>query len=199
MCKSLLPVLSDLQPVWIIWWFDNQMKCLIFGEATVLSSTVAVPLVFPDHRDQCQAFPGKGCSLFNTFFSLSLFFFLSFSFSFFSLSLFSFFFLLFFFFFLVGLRFELRASRLHSHSTAWATPPVYLSWLFWSGFLWTVCPGWPQTAILPISASQVARITGMSHHCLANTHSFIKAVTDFISSHREEAANSLRVLLRSVL
>jgi hypothetical protein len=27
----------------------------------------------------------------------------------------------------------------------------------------TICPGWPQTSILPISASQVARITGVSH------------------------------------
>jgi hypothetical protein len=29
--------------------------------------------------------------------------------------------------------------------------------------------GWPGTAILPISASQVARIGGMSHQCLAQT------------------------------
>jgi hypothetical protein len=31
----------------------------------------------------------------------------------------------------------------------------------------TVCPGWLQTVILLISASQVARLTGMSHQCLA--------------------------------
>jgi hypothetical protein len=33
----------------------------------------------------------------------------------------------------------------------------------------TICPGWPQPAILPISisASQVARITGVSHGHLA--------------------------------
>jgi hypothetical protein len=30
--------------------------------------------------------------------------------------------------------------------------------------LQTSCPGWPQTVILPISASQVARVTGMSNH-----------------------------------
>jgi hypothetical protein len=30
-----------------------------------------------------------------------------------------------------------------------------------------ICPGWPQTTILPVSAYQVARITGMSHWCLA--------------------------------
>jgi hypothetical protein len=29
------------------------------------------------------------------------------------------------------------------------------------------CPGWPWTLILPISASQVAGITGMSPECLA--------------------------------
>jgi hypothetical protein len=27
----------------------------------------------------------------------------------------------------------------------------------------TICPGWPRTAILLISASQIARITGVSH------------------------------------
>jgi hypothetical protein len=29
--------------------------------------------------------------------------------------------------------------------------------------LWTVCYGWPLTVIFPISASQVARIIGVSH------------------------------------
>jgi hypothetical protein len=33
--------------------------------------------------------------------------------------------------------------------------------------LGTICLGWLQTAILLISASCVARITGMSHSCLA--------------------------------
>jgi hypothetical protein len=37
------------------------------------------------------------------------------------------------------------------------------------GVSWTVCPGWPPTVIALISASQLARITGMSHSCLA-TH-----------------------------
>jgi hypothetical protein len=31
------------------------------------------------------------------------------------------------------------------------------------GISQSICPGGPQTTILPISASQVARITGMSH------------------------------------
>jgi hypothetical protein len=30
--------------------------------------------------------------------------------------------------------------------------------------LWTICPGWPWITILPISASQVARIPGVSHN-----------------------------------
>jgi hypothetical protein len=30
-----------------------------------------------------------------------------------------------------------------------------------AGVLQTICPGWPQTSILPILASQVAGITGM--------------------------------------
>jgi hypothetical protein len=33
--------------------------------------------------------------------------------------------------------------------------------------LGTICLGWLQTIIFPISASQVARITGMSHQSLA--------------------------------
>jgi hypothetical protein len=71
----------------------------------------------------------------------------------------------FFFFFLVVLAFELNASRLLGrHSTPWATPSV----LFCVGYFqnrvsWTICPGWLQTLILLISASHVARITGMSH------------------------------------
>jgi hypothetical protein len=31
----------------------------------------------------------------------------------------------------------------------------------------TICPGWPQIVNLPISAFQVARITGVSHQRLA--------------------------------
>jgi hypothetical protein len=36
---------------------------------------------------------------------------------------------------------------------------------FGDGVLWTICSGWSQTTVLLISASQVARITGMSHGC----------------------------------
>jgi hypothetical protein len=34
----------------------------------------------------------------------------------------------------------------------------------------TVCLGWPQTTSLPVSASQVARITGVSPWHLAQAH-----------------------------
>jgi hypothetical protein len=33
--------------------------------------------------------------------------------------------------------------------------------------LWTICLSWPQTAILFVSASRVARITGVNHQCPA--------------------------------
>jgi hypothetical protein len=31
------------------------------------------------------------------------------------------------------------------------------------GILWTVCLGWSGTSVLPITASQVARIIGVNH------------------------------------
>jgi hypothetical protein len=37
--------------------------------------------------------------------------------------------------------------------------------VFWDRGLWTMCPGWLQTSILLISASWVARLTGVSHQC----------------------------------
>jgi hypothetical protein len=37
-------------------------------------------------------------------------------------------------------------------------------WLIWvGGVSWNFCMGWTQTVVLPISASQVAGITGVSH------------------------------------
>jgi hypothetical protein len=40
---------------------------------------------------------------------------------------------------------------------------VYAFWYFWDRVSWTICPGWLRTEILLISASQIARITGMNH------------------------------------
>jgi hypothetical protein len=50
-----------------------------------------------------------------------------------------------------------------------------LLWLFWrwDGVSWNVCSGWPQTVILLIPASQVTRIIGISHWCLAWYITFI--------------------------
>jgi hypothetical protein len=71
----------------------------------------------------------------------------------------------FFFFFWWGWNFELRALCLQSsHSYPWATPSVHFALVILEdGVSWTICPYWPLTMILQISASQVARITGMSH------------------------------------
>jgi hypothetical protein len=43
----------------------------------------------------------------------------------------------------------------------------FLYWVFLRLGFSTVCLGWLQTAILLISASWVARITSVSHQCLA--------------------------------
>jgi hypothetical protein len=65
--------------------------------------------------------------------------------------------------FLAALRFELRTSGLLGRCS-WAIPTVlFCAAYFWDRVLWTICLGWLQTTILLISASWVARITGMSH------------------------------------
>jgi hypothetical protein len=65
--------------------------------------------------------------------------------------------------FLLVTGFELRASHLLDiHFTNWATLPA----LFCVGYdrvSWTISWGWLCTSILPISATWVARITGVSH------------------------------------
>jgi hypothetical protein len=43
---------------------------------------------------------------------------------------------------------------------------------FGDGAFWTICLGWPQTMILLISASQIARITGVSHQHSAGACNF---------------------------
>jgi hypothetical protein len=52
---------------------------------------------------------------------------------------------------------ELRAYAL-SHSTS----PFCVRY-FWDRVLRTICPGWLQTVFFLVSASRVARITGVSH------------------------------------
>jgi hypothetical protein len=63
----------------------------------------------------------------------------------------------FFFFFLIP-KLELRAFT-SSHSTS----PFCDGYFFRDRVSKTICPGWLQTSILLISASWVARITGVSH------------------------------------
>jgi hypothetical protein len=70
--------------------------------------------------------------------------------------------------------FKLRASCLQSrylqsrHSATWTIPLVpFCSGCFWRwGRLWTICPSWPRTMILPISSSQIASIRDVNHQCL---------------------------------
>jgi hypothetical protein len=63
-----------------------------------------------------------------------------------------------------GLGFELRVLCLQSRQSAWMTPPLvhFCSGYFGDGISWSICPAWP--VILPISASQVSRITVVSCH-----------------------------------
>jgi hypothetical protein len=69
---------------------------------------------------------------------------------------------LFSFFFLVGLGFEPRALHLQSrHSTAWATPPVHFALVILEMWSHELLAWAGLRVILLISASQVARITGL--------------------------------------
>jgi hypothetical protein len=70
--------------------------------------------------------------------------------------------------FLMELASELRALHLPSrNSITWAMPLVHLALVILEmGVSWTISLGWPWTMILPISAFQVANITGVSHLCL---------------------------------
>jgi hypothetical protein len=62
----------------------------------------------------------------------------------------------------------LRHWGLNSGPTPWTTTPApHPPFLWW--VTGTICLGWLQTAILLISASWVARLTGVSHWCPAGT------------------------------
>jgi hypothetical protein len=63
----------------------------------------------------------------------------------------------------------LRYWGLNSGPTTWATPlALFLVKGFWDRVSWSICLGWLQTLILPISASWV-RITCVSHWRPANS------------------------------
>jgi hypothetical protein len=63
--------------------------------------------------------------------------------------------------------FELRTSHLLGRcSTTWITSPTqFCVGCVWDRVSQTVCLGWLWTTILLISASRVAKITGVSHDC----------------------------------
>jgi hypothetical protein len=63
----------------------------------------------------------------------------------------------------VVLGLELRVYTF-SHSTS----PICVRY-FWHRVSWSICPGWLWTEVFLISASWIARITGLSHLCLAYT------------------------------
>jgi hypothetical protein len=64
----------------------------------------------------------------------------------------------------LGLELEFRALSLQSsHSTIWVPPDQFALVILERGVSWTICPSWPQSGILLISASQVVRTTVMSH------------------------------------
>jgi hypothetical protein len=83
----------------------------------------------------------------------------------------SFFFFFFFFFLEWVWSFGLRASCVRAKQALYHLIHVsnpFCSGYFGDGVSRTICPGWPQTEILQISASQVVRITSVSHWCPAS-------------------------------
>jgi hypothetical protein len=58
---------------------------------------------------------------------------------------------------------------LNSGSVPWAIPPALFCVGYFRDRISTICLGWLQTLILLISASWVARITGVSYRCSAVT------------------------------
>jgi hypothetical protein len=58
---------------------------------------------------------------------------------------------------------------LNSGPTSWATLALFCNGFFWDRVLWTICVGWLWTEILLISASWVARMTGVSHQHLTDS------------------------------
>jgi hypothetical protein len=66
------------------------------------------------------------------------------------------------------------AKQLFYHLSHTSSP--FVSGYFGDGVSKSICLGWPKTAILLISASQVARITGVSHWYLAVAMAHFKAI-----------------------
>jgi hypothetical protein len=92
---------------------------------------------------------------------------------------------------LVGLGLELRASLHICKSGIHLEPHLQsiLLWLFWKWGPKHYCPGWPQTSILPILASQEARVTGVTHRCLTRQKLLMQGGSRFA----EEGGTSWRI------
>jgi hypothetical protein len=54
---------------------------------------------------------------------------------------------------------------LMAYTLSQSTSPFFVMGFFQDRVSQTICLGWLRTAILKFSASQVARITGVSHWC----------------------------------
>jgi hypothetical protein len=67
-----------------------------------------------------------------------------------------------------------------------------LLWLFGNGVLRSICTDWPQTLTILISASQVARITGMSHW-------YVVVTTGLFLSVRQNSQNLLEFSIRCMM
>jgi hypothetical protein len=73
---------------------------------------------------------------------------------------------------------------LKSRSTPWVTSPApFCERLFQDSVSQTICPGWFRTAILLISASWVARITGANHWHPARSFAFTEFVSRQFQTH----------------
>jgi hypothetical protein len=71
----------------------------------------------------------------------------------------------------------------------WATPPALFLWrVFQDKVSWTICPSWLRSTILLISASWVARITGVSHQHPAKYMDLEKTFDTNCQSHSTEYA-----------
>jgi hypothetical protein len=68
------------------------------------------------------------------------------------------------FFFFLSLRVDLRTLSLQSRlSTTWATPQVHFALVILEMGVSNYLPGLALNLSRPVSASQVARVTGVSH------------------------------------
>jgi hypothetical protein len=81
----------------------------------------------------------------------------------------------------------ISASHIAWNDRSNPTPSCY-----WDGVSETFCPSWLWTTNLPISASQVSRITGMSHQHLASLESLMRSQPSFSLHLRFPVSRNVR-------